>query len=54
MDARMQSGDRGPDPPRKLQSYRFITNTGPVRSEDHKATKISEYDQEIPQSQASI
>ena len=47
-------GGKGSGPPVKLQSYRFITNTGSDPSEDHKATKISEYDQKIPQSQASI
>ena len=32
-------GGRGPDPSGKLQSYKFLSNTGPDPLENHKATK---------------
>ena len=47
------AGDPDPPPPEKHKNKGSLSNTGPDPLKNHKATKNSEYDQEIPQSQTA-
>ena len=50
----MGTGGLDPSPIENLKAIRFLINSGPEPLKNHKATKIvSEYDQDIPQSQTA-